>query len=183
VVHGIIAGHRGIMKVYSEPGRGTTFLLYFPAVVEAVVPAAPAPVAKAVSGRGERVLFVDDEGVLLFVGTMMLEQNGYAVTGMPNGDAAMRELRMNPNNYDVVLTDLSMPGMSGLQLAEEIRGLRADLPVILTSGYVSPEDQTRANQAGVYAVLNKPVNTKELLATLSALFEKNRAANINRSRN
>jgi PAS domain S-box-containing protein len=181
VVHGIIAGHHGIMKVYSEPGKGTTFLVYFPAVVEEVAPAAAAPAAKAASGRGERVLFVDDEGVLLFVGTMSLEQNGYAVTGMPNGDAALRELRINPNTYDVVLTDLSMPGMSGLQLAEEIKKLRADLPVILTSGYVSPEDQARANQAGVFAILNKPVNTKELLTTLSTLFEKSRAANMNRA--
>jgi PAS domain S-box-containing protein len=181
VVHGIIGGHRGIMKVYSEPGKGTTFLLYFPAVAEEVAVQAPEPAARAASGRGERILFVDDEGVLLFVGTMSLEQKGYAVTGMPNGDAALRELRINPDKYDVVLTDLSMPGMSGLQLAEEIRKLRADLPVILTSGYVSPEDQTRANQAGVYAVLNKPVNTKELLATLSKLFEKSRTASINRA--
>jgi len=181
VVHGIIAGHRGIMKVYSEPGKGSTFLIYFPAVVEEAAPAVAAPAAKVASGRGERVLFVDDEGVLLFVGTMSLEQNGYAVTGMPNGDAALRELRMNPNHYDLVLTDLSMPGMSGLQLAEEIKNLRADLPVILTSGYVSPEDQTRANQAGVYAILNKPVNTKELLGTLAKLFEKSRAENANRA--
>jgi PAS domain S-box-containing protein len=181
VVHGIIASHRGIMKVYSELGKGTTFLLYFPAVAEEVAVAAPAPAAKASNGNGERVLFVDDESVLLFVGTMTLEQKGYTVTGMPNGDAALRELRMNPESYDLVLTDLSMPGMSGLQLAEEIRKLRANLPVILTSGYVSPEDQTRANDVGVHAILNKPVNTQELLATLSALFEKSRAANINRS--
>jgi len=181
VVHGIITGHHGVMKVYSEVGKGTTFLIYFPAVIEEVAVAAPVQAGKAASGRGERILFVDDEGVLLFVGTMTLEQNGYAVTGMPNGDAALRELRVNPNGYEAVLTDLSMPGMSGLQLADEIRSIRADLPVILTSGYVSPEDQSRANELGIHAILNKPVNTKELLTTLAALFEKSRAANIHRA--
>ena len=170
VVHGIIEGHRGVMKVYSEPGKGTTFFIYFPAVSDAVAQV-PEPEGKAATGRGERILFVDDEGVLLFVGTMTLEQSGYQVTGMPNGDAALRELRTNPNGYDVVLTDLSMPGMSGLQLAHQIRRLRADLPVILTSGYINPEDQARADQLGIHAILTKPVNTKELLATLAGLFE------------
>jgi PAS domain S-box-containing protein len=171
VVHGIIAGHRSVMKVYSEPGKGTTFFIYLPAVSEAVAPRS-APDRVAPAGRGEHILFVDDEGVLLFVGTMTLEQNGYIVTGMPNGEAALRELHLNPNSYDAVLTDLSMPGMSGLQLAEQIRELRSDLPVILTSGYVNPEDLSRANQIGVEAILTKPVNTKELLATLSTMFAK-----------
>jgi PAS domain S-box-containing protein len=177
VVHGIISAHRGIIKVYSEVGKGTTFYIYFPAVSD-VAAVAPVPERQATVGHGERVLFVDDEGVLLFVGTMALEQNGYVVTGMPNGDAALRELRLNPNGYDVVLTDLSMPGMSGLDLAQQVGKVRPDLPVILTSGYVGPEDQARANQLGVHAILTKPVNTKEMLSTLSALFE-NRVRSTN----
>lgn len=172
VVHGIVAAHRGVMKVYSELGKGTTFSIYFPAVVSEAVELAPTPEAQAPAGRGERILFVDDEGVLLFVGTMSLEQNGYVVTGMPNGEAALRELHTNLNGYDAVITDLSMPGMSGLQLAYQIRKFRKDIPVILTSGYISPEDQARAKRVGIYVVLTKPVNTKELLATLSTLFEK-----------
>lgn len=171
VVHGIVTAHHGALKVYSEPGKGTTFHIYFPAVRDAAAPAR-APERQAPSGRGERVLFVDDEGVLLFVGTMSLEQNGYRVTGMPNGEAALRELKRHPNAYDVVLTDLSMPGMSGLQLAHQIRKLRPDIPVILTSGYISPDDQARADRLGIHTILTKPVNTKELLATLAALFAK-----------
>lgn len=172
VVHGIVAAHRGVMKVYSELGNGTTFSIYFPVVVTEAVEPAPAPEAQVPAGQGERILFVDDEGVLLFVGTMSLEQSGYVVTGMPNGEAALRELHMNPNGYDAVITDLSMPGMSGLQLAYQIHKFRKDIPVILTSGYISPEDQARAKRVGIYVVLTKPVNTKELLATLSTLFEK-----------
>ena len=176
VVHGIVTGHRAVLKVYSEPGKGTTFFIYFPAVSETVA-AVAAPERQSSAGRGERILFVDDEGVLLFVGTMTLEQKGYQVTGMPNGDAALRELQANPDGYDVVLTDLSMPGMSGLQLAEQVRKIRPELPVILTSGYISPEDQARADQLGIHAVLTKPVNTKELLSTLGALFEKSTRVN------
>lgn len=171
VVHGIVTAHHGAVKVYSEPGKGTQFFVYFPAARETVVPVS-SPQGQVPLGRGERILFVDDEGVLLFVGTMTLEQNGYKVTGVPNGEAALRELLENPKGYDVLLTDLSMPGMSGLQLAHQVRKIRADLPVILTSGYINPDDQAKADRLGIRAILIKPVDTKELLATLAAIFEK-----------
>jgi PAS domain S-box-containing protein len=171
VVHGIVTAHQGALKVYSEPGKGTTFHVYFPAVRDAAAPER-APERQAATGRGERILFVDDEGVLVFVGTMSLEQNGYKVTGMPNGEAALAELQRNPKEYDAVITDLSMPGLSGLQLAHQIRKLRSDIPVILLSGYISPEDQVRADRLRIQAILTKPVHSKELLAALAALFEK-----------
>jgi PAS domain S-box-containing protein len=171
VVHGIVTAHRGVMKVYSEPGKGTTFHIYFPAVREPIA-VVRAPEREAPMGNGERILFVDDEGVLLFVGTMTLEQNGYKVTGMPNGESALHELQQNPRGYDAVITDLSMPGLSGLQLAHQLRKLRADLPVILTSGYVNPDDQAKADRLAIRAILTKPVHTKELLSTLATLFAK-----------
>ena len=170
VVHGIVTAHQGVLKVYSEPGKGTTFIIYFPVVKEAATHVRAAE-PEAPRGRGERILFVDDEGVLLFVGTMNLEQNGYRVTGMPSGEAALRELQREPNGYDLVVTDLSMPGISGLQFAQQIREVRPDIPVILTSGYVSPEDKLKADRLGIRAILTKPVNTKELLATLAEVFE------------
>jgi PAS domain S-box-containing protein len=172
VVHGIITAHRGLIKVYSEPGKGTTFHTYLPAVqgASAIEHAAE---GEPPMGNGERILFVDDEGVLLFVGTMTLEQSGYKVTGMPNGESALHELRQNPHGYDVVVTDLSMPGMSGLQLAHQLRKIRPDLPVVLTSGYANPDDQEKANRLGIRAILTKPVNTKDLLSTLAAIFVQN----------
>jgi PAS domain S-box-containing protein len=175
VVHGIVTAHRGLMKVYSEPGKGTTFHVYFPAVRDAVA-VERAPERAAPAGNGERILFVDDEGVLLFVGTMTLEQNGYKVTGMPNGESALHEVRQNPGSYDIVVTDLSMPGMSGLQLAHQLRKIRPDLPVVLTSGYANPDDQEKANRLEIRAILTKPVNTKELLSTLAAILARNHIA-------
>jgi CheY-like chemotaxis protein/two-component sensor histidine kinase len=181
VVHGIVGAHHGAIKVYSEVGKGTSFHLYFPAVMDAVVVPAPAPEGKTFKGQGEKILFVDDEGVLLFVGTMTLEQNGYKVTGVPNGEAALRELRQNPNTYDAVLTDLSMPGISGLQLAHQIRKILPEMPVILMSGYVNPEDQARADKLGIRAILQKPVKSKDLLGTLGSVLEQSLRLQRNRT--
>ena len=169
VVHGIVTSHQGVIRVYSEPAKGTTFYVYFPAV-RGSIDEAPAHEGQIPTGRGERILFVDDEGVLLFVGTMNLEQNGYKVTGVSNGESALQELQQNPAAFDVLITDLSMPGMSGLQLAQEARKLRADLPIVLTSGYINPEDQVKADQLGIRSILTKPVNNRELLSCLATLF-------------
>jgi PAS domain S-box-containing protein len=171
VVHGIAKHHRAILKVQSEPERGTSFFVYFPAVRDTDV-FAPPPERTVTCGRGERILFVDDERVLLFVGATNLAQNGYRVTSVSDGEAALRALRKNPHSYDAVLTDLSMPGMSGLQLAGEMRKLRPDIPVILTSGYLNPDDLNRAGRLGIRTILIKPVDTKELLNALADLFEK-----------
>jgi len=170
VVHGIVAAHRGVLKVYSEPGKGTTFQIYFPALPGAVQ-LMQAAERDAPAGRGEHVLFVDNESVLVFVGTKMLEQSGYKVTGLSSGEAALRVFRRRPEAFDAVITDLSMPAMSGLQLARELRNLRADIPILLTSGYFNPEDQMNAERLGVRSLLTKPVNARQLLWALHAIFQ------------
>jgi two-component system cell cycle sensor histidine kinase/response regulator CckA len=116
-------------------------------------------------------LYVDDEGVLVFLGTMKLEQSGYKLTGVSSATAALQEFQQRPEAFDAVITDLSMPEMSGLKLAREMRKLRADIPILLTSGYFNPEDKVTASQLGVRAMLTKPVNPKHLLAILHAMFE------------
>jgi len=170
VVHGIVAAHRGVLKVYSEAGKGTTFQIYFPALPGAVQ-LMQAAERDAPAGRGEHVLFVDNESVLVFVGTKMLEQSGYKVTGLSSGEAALRVFRRRPEEFDAVITDLSMPAMSGLQLARELRNLRADIPILLTSGYFNPEDQMNAERLGVRSLLTKPVNARQLLWALHAIFQ------------
>ncbi len=170
VVHGILAAHSAIVKVYSEPAKGSAFQIYFPAALDA---ASPVHVddRDAPAGRGQHILFLDDEGVLVFVGTMMLEQSGYKVTGQSNGEAALIEFRQRPHAFDAVVTDLSMPAMSGLQFVRELRKLRPDIPILMTSGYVDPQDQINAIRLGVRAVLTKPVSRKELLAALHDIFQ------------
>lgn len=102
----------------------------------------------------------------------LVVQDVLGTASMSEGETALRALRQNPHGSDAVLTDLSMRGMSGLQLAVEIRKIRPDLPVILTSGYINPDDLNRAGRLGIRTILMKPVNTKELLGALADLFEK-----------
>jgi PAS domain S-box-containing protein len=170
VVHGIVAAHHGVLKVYSEPGKGTAFQIYFPAVHDTP---APVEVVERVSpvGNGEHILFLDDEGVLVFIGTMILEQKGYRVTGLSSAEAALREFQQRPDAFDAVVTDLSMPAMSGIQFVRELRKLSSNIPVLLTSGYFDPDDQMHAKKLGVRATLSKPVTPLELLTALHAIFE------------
>jgi PAS domain S-box-containing protein len=170
VVHGILAAHHAIVKVYSEPGKGSAFQIYFPAILDTVAPTI-VDERDAPAGRGQHILFLDDEGVLVFVGTMMLEQGGYKVTGQSNGEAALIEFRQRPHAFDAVVTDLSMPAMSGLQFARELRKIRPDIPILMTSGYIDPQDQINATRLGVRAMLTKPVSRKELFAALHDIFQ------------
>ena len=170
VVHGIVTAHRGLLKVNSEPGKGTVFQIYFPAISAVVEPVRTAEV-DVPAGRGEHILLVDNEPMILFVGATTLEQSGYKVTGLLSGAAALAEFQQRPEAFDAVITDLSMPAMSGLQLARELRKFRAEIPILLTSGYFHPEDQMNAEKLGVRALLTKPVNAKELLLALYRIFQ------------
>jgi len=90
---------------------------------------------------------------------------------LSSGEAALRVFRRRPEAFDAVITDLSMPAMSGLQLARELRNLGADIPILLTSGYFNPEDQMNAERLGVRSLLIKPVNARQLLWALHAVFQ------------
>lgn len=163
VVHGIVRGHRGAILVRSEPGVGTVFDLYFPAAERDALDAATAASAIAApAGRGEHVLYVDDEDQLVHLVTRMMERMGYSVTGMTRPAEAIDAVRADPQGFDLVLSDLGMPGMSGLDMAEELLQIRPDLPIIITSGYVRAEDARRAEQIGVRDVVLKPNTVAEI---------------------
>jgi two-component system, cell cycle sensor histidine kinase and response regulator CckA len=133
VVHGVMQSHDGEVVVRSEPGKGTVFELYFPA--HACDPSAPTPVIKneIVRGRGERVLFVDDEPPIMLVGKLMLEEIGYVVEGSTDAVATIERFRKNPREFDLVITDFTMPNMTGLDFAKQVLEMRPDMPVILTT--------------------------------------------------
>ncbi len=164
VVHGIVRGHRGAILVRSEPGTGTVFDLYFPAAERQAVDAATTSASAAMpAGKGENVLYVDDEEQLVHLVTRMMERMGYNVTGH---DAPSRgdRCRAAPTRrrFDLVLSDLGMPGMSGMDLAEALLQIRPELPIIITSGYVRAEDARRAEQIGVRDVVLKPNTVAEI---------------------
>ncbi len=161
VVHGIIKNHDGVVTVESQPGHGTTFHLYFPAVDPDQLQTARDRAALVVT-PGQRILYVDDEDTQLLLARRLLERLGYRVTTCTGGSQALAEFRARPEAYDAVITDNAMPGMSGLQLVEELHRLRPEVPVVIASGYLSSDDWQRAEQLGIDEVVLKPQMSAEL---------------------
>jgi PAS domain S-box-containing protein len=165
VVHGIMESHDGTVVVYSQPGEGTVFHLYFPEHAGAP-PAAESELGAPPNGRGERILLVDDEDLLVKLGGVALTGLGYAVEALTRPADALELVRSDPSRFDLVLTDQTMPGMTGLTLAEEIRKLRPDLPIVLMTGYSGSLLPERIEAAGIRQLLLKPATLHELATTL-----------------
>jgi PAS domain S-box-containing protein len=161
VVHGIVRTHNGAIGVQTQPGRGTTFSVHFPAASGEVKETAPKAQSMPTS-RGAHVLYVDDEEALVFLIGRVLERMGYRVTGCVDPEQALRELRARPQEFAVVITDLSMHGMTGFELTSAVKAIRADLPVLLTSGYLRSEDRELAAQLGIRELILKPNTVEEL---------------------
>jgi signal transduction histidine kinase len=162
VVDGIVRDHGGAISVLSQPGRGSTFQLYFPAL-QGVLPAAPTAPIKSlvpVPGGGEHILYLDDEEVLVRLTRRILEPAGYHVHGFTRASQALAAFRANPSLFDLVISDVTMPDASGLEVTRELRALRPDLPVILTSGFLTDDLRKRAQALDVH-VLCKPVAAAE----------------------
>ena len=171
VVHGIMKNHGGAVTVYSEVGKGTIFRLYFPAAEQAAMPGGRAPSASGVlRGNGERILYVDDEEALVLVTQRRLERMGYVVTGCSDPRQALEIFRAHPMEFDAIMTDVSMPHLPGAELAQSVLQIRPDLPVIMASGYVRPEDQAAAARLGIREVVSKPFDMAELGRVLQRAF-------------
>lgn len=167
VVHGIVLGHDGAIAVHSTPGQGTNFEIYFPASAALEeTDAAPRP---ALRGQGQHILFLDDEVPLVALAQRMLERRGYRFTGCTHAAEALRAFAEKPDTFHLVITDLSMPGTSGLHFAGDILKLRPDVPVVLCSGHVTEELRENARRAGIREVLYKPNNIEEFAETIHRL--------------
>ncbi|HEY6641336.1 PAS domain S-box protein [Povalibacter sp.] len=170
VVHGIVRAHGGAITATSQPGDGATFHVYLPAATRAAE-STDAVVQTVTQGRGQRVMYVDDEDALVFLVSRVLERLGYGVTGFTEASKALTAFQAHPDNYDVVVTDLSMPGMSGFTLARSMLEIRPDIPVLMTSGYVRPQDREAAEQLGIRELILKPDTIDELGSSLERLFK------------
>lgn len=170
VVHGIMRSHQGAITVHSSLGEGATFRLYFPATGHTEAKRTDER-KEASRGRGQRIMYVDDEDALVYLVTRKLQRLGYTVMGFTDPAAALSAFQADPRRFDVVVTDLSMPGMSGFHLAKSILETRPGVPVLMTSGYVRTQDRERALQLGVRDLIVKPNTIDELGHVLAAVFE------------
>jgi PAS domain S-box-containing protein len=171
VVRGILKNHDAAISVYSESGRGTRFDLYFPAAKD-MGAAAAAVRAEPKRGRGERILYLDDEESLVILAKRLLERMGYQVTGFNDSAQALAAFRTAPEDFDLILTDLSMPGMSGMEVSRRMLEIRPDIPVLLATGYVRNEDVEQARSIGIREVIWKPQTVGEMGDLLAQQLEK-----------
>jgi signal transduction histidine kinase/ActR/RegA family two-component response regulator len=168
VVHGIVMSHGGAITVESKVGAGSTFTVYFPALEKATVHLEDTvePIARGT----DRILFVDDEEALAIIGQSMLKRLGYEVDIRTSSRDALDAFQANPRKYDLVITDYTMPGMTGMALSEELLKIRPDIPIILCTGYSEVATPEKVKAAGIMELIMKPVVRQQLAQSVNKIL-------------
>jgi PAS domain S-box-containing protein len=168
IVHGIVTRCEGFVTVDSVPGQGTTFHVFLPVAAESQ----PAPVAPDESlphGSGH-ILFIDDEEMLVSIVKIMLERLGYVVTARTSSLEALTTFQNQPDLFDLVITDLTMPGMTGLDLSRRLLQIRPDLPIILCTGFSTLVTEEKARALGIRALAYKPLTKKDMAPLINSIL-------------
>ena len=169
IVDGIVRGSGGFITCESFPGEGTLFAICLP-VVNGEAPLAGKTTEPVASGGG-RILFVDDEEILIEMGKTMLERLGYEVTVRTGSLEALTTFQNDPHRFDAVITDQTMPGMTGVDLARRMLQIRPDLPTILCTGYSNLVTEDQAKSYGIKGFAMKPLTIKEVSTLLRAVLD------------
>jgi CheY-like chemotaxis protein len=160
VVHGIVKNYKGAIYVYSKEGKGSTFKIFLPAIERRAEPEKRE--AEDIPKGTEHILFVDDEPILVKLGTSQLEAIGYKVSSRSNSLEALALFKNKPDSFDLVITDMTMPKLTGDGLATEIKRVRPDIPIILCTGFSSKITSDNMEQFDFDAFLMKPIILKEM---------------------
>ncbi|MGD8461377.1 MAG: response regulator [Desulfobacterales bacterium] len=170
VIHGIIKNHRGDITAASTPGKGTVFTVYLPVIEDGDVKEEFEPVNGTEKGT-ERILLIDDEEQIVSMERQMLENLGYQVTSRTDSGEALKEFSKHPENYDLVITDMTMPRMSGDELAKKLLDIKPDIPVILCTGFNEDITEEKALEMGIQKFIMKPVIKNDLATTIRSVLD------------
>ena len=169
IIHGIVKSYGGFVTFDSKPGEGTVFHVHLPAIADAAQhetkPLNLIPVGK------ERILFIDDEEILAEMGKHLLERLGYRVTVRQNSIEALTTFQSQPDQFDLVITDHTMPGMTGFDLARRILQIRPGMPIILCTGYSSQVSEERAKSYGIKGFAMKPLARKDIATLIRKVLD------------
>ncbi len=171
VIHGIVESFGGKVKVHSEPGKGTRFQVILPVVSKSVEP--EQTVMESLPKGTERILFVDDEPALIDIGKKILETLGYTVTATTQPAKAVEFFQNNPDEFDLLITDMTMPKKAGDTLAREIFSFRPDLPVILCTGFSAGITEEKARAIGIKAIFKKPISWTDIARLIRNVLDEN----------
>lgn len=172
LIHAIIEEHEGFIHVESQPGIGTIFSLYLPVVEKK--PSATKQrenIIEGPKGGKETIMVVDDDEDIRILTMDLLESFGYTAHSFKNGEEALVRFKLNPNHFDLIITDMTMPRMTGYELAKEILQTRKKMPIILCTGYSETISKTRALEMGIRKYLQKPLQNKDLLFTIREVLD------------
>ncbi|MBU0960276.1 MAG: response regulator, partial [Proteobacteria bacterium] len=175
VVHGIVTGCNGYINVYSEPGQGTAFHVYLPMLEEGLADGLIQLDEEPVRGGKERIMFIDDEAIIVNLASEVLRTYGYKTTNFTNAVHAIQDFEKHPDAYNLVITDMSMPNLDGLQLTRKIKEIRQDISVILCSGYSETIYKEKALALGVSRYVTKPLMMDNLARVVRELLDQEKS--------